>query len=229
MRLAFSIAAAMLTLACGGKAVVDAVGAGGSGGAGGTAQTCTSLVPCCDTQTNVDVDFQCDANNMPFCPSGSAFSQTGTCAFSASCIEPADCSGDQWCDFPDNQCGTGAVGTCRDRPNNCTDFFRATCLCTGEIASNPCEGEANGSDASVIGSCPTPLDLFACGDTFCFVGTQYCRRDVSDVVGEPDLYSCRSPSGPCIDEVDCQCVANEPCGNTCTGPPGEVRVTCPGG
>lgn len=59
------------------------------------------------------------------------------------------CGEDEYCDFPDNQCGAADVpGTCVVRPQACTREFNPTCGCDGETHSNPCVTHADGTDIS---------------------------------------------------------------------------------
>lgn len=232
---------ALLVAACGGSTVIDGSAGGassssaGQGGASSPASTsssggCTSFVSCCDDVTGEPVDYQCDANGMPFCPSGSSFSEDGTCGGGSLCLDAFACDVGAWCDFPDNLCGAGQPGTCRGVPQGCNDLFRPTCRCDGVIAANPCEGQSAGFDASENGACVPPLDTFACGDTFCGVGAAYCQRGVSDVGGEPDSYACVPAPNACTAGIDCACLAMEPCGFSCSDAGGgEVTLTCPGG
>ena len=73
-----------------------------------------------------------------------------------------------------------------------------------------------------------PQGSFACGWTFCLLGSQYCQR-VTDDTGGADGWSCLPLPDGCIDP-SCDCLADEPCGSICeAGPDGALVVTCPGG
>lgn len=232
---------ALLIAACGGSTVIDGSTGGssgassGQGGAGSPASTsssggCTSFVTCCDDVSGDPVDYRCDPSGMPFCPSGSSFAEDGTCGGGSACVDAFDCDEGEWCDFPDNLCGAGQAGTCRGVPQGCNDLYRPTCTCDGTIASNPCEGQSARFDASAGGTCMPPLDTFVCGDTFCGAGSEYCQRAVSDVGGEPDGFACVLAPGACAAAIDCACLADEPCGFSCSDAGGgEVTLTCPGG
>ncbi len=145
----------------------------------------------------------------------------------------AVCDADEYCDFAANTCGaTDEQGVCKPRPVGCPDVlvFMANCACDGMVYGSECDVYAAGSDRNALGSCTLPAGTFACGYTQCNVFTQYCRRDVSDVVGVPDDYSCL-PVPSCPSQFPtCGCLAAEPCGSMCTGDGATgLTLTCPGG
>ncbi len=232
-------------VACGGIAVIDASpGDGGAGGKSapqgvggmspstGSNATCSSAVPCCAERTGEEVDFLCDAAAMPFCPPGSRFSQDGSCGakIPTPCFEITGCAREMWCDFPDNLCGTGQPGSCKPSPRSCPDLHALSCTCSGNLASNPCDGEVAGFDMNAAAGCPPQMDMFSCGYAYCRLGEQYCQRSVSDVVGGPDDFRCLGLPAVCAGGVDCGCASAEPCGFACveTGA-GALTLTCPGG
>lgn len=143
------------------------------------------------------------------------------------------CHADEYCDFAANTCGaTDEQGTCTPRPTSCPDLLVAipTCGCDSTVYGQPCEAFMAGTDLNAGGSCPVPAGMFACGYTQCTILTQYCERQVSDVVGEPDTYACR-PLPSCPSQfATCTCLATEPCGAQCTGMGTTgLTLTCPGG
>jgi hypothetical protein len=142
------------------------------------------------------------------------------------------CPADEFCDFGRNSCGTtDENGTCRTRPNSCDDSFSPTCGCDGVVYSNPCDANAVGVDTSDVGGCEPPPGQFSCGHTFCDPTTQYCQVAQSDVGGEPAGFQCNQlPSGCMLPAADCNCLADEPCGDLCTGTANRgFEVTCLGG
>jgi hypothetical protein len=71
--------------------------------------------------------------------------------------------------------------------------------------------------------------LFACGAGFCELTTQYCLHDVSDVVGEPDVYTCQPLPGGCGSTPSCPCVASVTCGTMCDTIHTGLTLTCAAG
>ena len=138
------------------------------------------------------------------------------------------CGADEYCNYGDNSCGaTDSTGICTPRPMACDDIYQPTCGCDGTVYSNECDANVVGQDASGLGGCTAPAGTFACGQTFCADGQQYCQRAISDVGGEPDSYTCVSLPAGCD---ACACLANEPCGSSCEqAPGGGLTVTCLGG
>src|SRR5690606_1484515 len=107
-------------------------------------------------------------NGEPRCPPGSSFDQgQGVCSTPSACHSSSDCAGDEWCDFPDDRCGMAEAGVCRARPTGCNSVYQPACSCSGVVVGNPCVGQLDGSDLDATGSCPPPLDSFACGPFFC--------------------------------------------------------------
>lgn len=164
---------------------------------------------------------------------GGGGSGSGTVA----CTVDSGCMADEFCDFPDDQCGAGAPGVCQPRPTFCSDGALIVCGCDGSAAYAGCEMTA-GFDTNIDASaCTGPgtvaEEVFPCGDRLCRTSTSYCRRTGSDVGGEPDSFSCEPLPSACSDgnaEATCPCLATEPCGDTCAdGGDGEITLTCLGG
>ena len=142
------------------------------------------------------------------------------------------CPPEYACDFQANDCGgTDSLGTCIPRPGGCPDPAMWVCGCDGNVYDGECEANNAGVDVNIFGGCTPPLDTFACGFRFCAANTQYCRRQVSDVVGYPDEYDCVDIPAACGGSPDCACLANENCGDMCEVRPadGSLLLTCPGG
>jgi hypothetical protein len=110
-------------------------------------------------------------------------------------------------------------------------LYDPVCTCTGTIAANDCVGYSEGTDVNAKeGACAPPTGSFACGNLFCEIGFQYCRRDLSDVAGLPDEYSCKAVPASCGKTPMCSCLANEPCGQSCESSGlAQLTLTCPGG
>jgi hypothetical protein len=199
----------VVTVACGGKAVIDP--GAGSGGTGGT-QTSSS------TST-----------------SGTSTSTSSTSSSSASSGTP-DCGGTAcvggYCNWGDNLCGAGGPGECDVIPDLCTEEPQPlTCGCDGQIYYGGCEAAMVGVDVSNAEICTPPLDTVPCGSTFCAYGTDYCLVFISDVGDWPDKYACMPlPPGCSGSNAACSCMTQEPCSDWCEqDPDGSVTLTCPGG
>ena len=161
------------------------------------------------------------------------------------CSQSDGCGSDEYCDFPDDKCGTGEPGTCVKRSGGCSDGAVIICGCNGVVAYGGCQtaqGFDTNIDASSCDLSTPPNDsfglhnqaIFLCGDEFCHTGVSYCRRAISDIGGKPDHYDCQllpsscdgGPSTP----ADCACLAKEGCGDMCTvAAAEELTLTCPGG
>ena len=69
-------------------------------------------------------------------------------------IAGVQCAADEYCDYPNNDCGIAdAPGTCKPRPEVCTDIYLPTCACDGEVYPNPCDAASHGVDVNAKGSC----------------------------------------------------------------------------
>ncbi len=194
---------------------------GGSGGTGG----CTSFVPCCDAQGN-SVEPVCTP--YPQCPPGSSFPASGICSPS-SCSPEKPCGALEYCDYPDDLCGTGLPGKCEPRPGGCYDIYAPVCTCNGTIAGNDCDAYSEGTDIAPSNQCTAPAGMFSCGAGYCDASFTYCRHGVSDVGGEPDSWECQPIPAAC-NPATCACLELEPCGQWCEGSAnGGFTLTCPGG
>lgn len=139
------------------------------------------------------------------------------------------CEDNEFCDFPDDICGAAdGTGVCRPRPGDCPDIYMPVCACNGEVQSSACDANAVGFDVNRLGGCTPPADMFACGFLFCST-TQYCRVIIDDT-GMPPAYECGELPSECDEGVDCDCVADELCGDMCEADDDDnLTVTCPGG
>jgi hypothetical protein len=140
------------------------------------------------------------------------------------------CGEDLYCDYADNHCGSqDGEGICREAPTGCGGIYLPVCGCDGEVYSNECQARANGTDVSADGGCEPPESMFVCGFAFCQLESQYCRVQLSDVVGEPDGFECVSLPAGCGDAPSCACLTDEDCGDRCEEADDGFRLTCPGG
>jgi hypothetical protein len=91
-------------------------------------------------------------------------------------------------------------------------------------------GSESGSSGDSSGT-DTGGSTFACGDMLdCDLATEYCERQVSDVGGMPDTYNCVPLPKPCVGVSECECLADEFCGEFCEeAPGGGATLSCPGG
>ncbi|RMG96411.1 MAG: hypothetical protein D6705_11365 [Deltaproteobacteria bacterium] len=101
----------------------------------------------CDNQTygnsckaheaGVDVAYPGECKSMP-----------------APCDPQNPCPDTQYCDYPDDMCGKGEQGTCKDRPQVCPLVLDPVCGCDGMTYGNNCEAASSGQDYSMKGMCP---------------------------------------------------------------------------
>jgi hypothetical protein len=134
------------------------------------------------------------------------------------CSSNADCPPEDYCDFPDDLCGDGEVGVCREAPLGCEAHFAPVCTCDGDWHSNAgCAAAFARVDLWSTGACPVADGYFACGSDQCDLGVAYCQRTNAPpplqavCVELPDACLAPPTSG-------CECLADTPCGNAaCSG------------
>jgi hypothetical protein len=167
------------------------------------------------------------------CPEGVACEVVEACGSSTlctpevSCASNSDCIETYFCDFADGRCGAGEPGTCRARPEFCSDGVEV-CFCDGTTSDLGCVG-LSGRDHDDTGSCVVPPGKFACGHFQCPATSLYCKIVTSDTA-ELDDAQCDIPPPGCA-TLDCACLADvaAACGGTCDESSGGVVVRCPGG
>jgi hypothetical protein len=141
----------------------------------------------------------------------------GTCG-GQKCAFGQRCAHDM-CGAPDSE------GHCRDVPLDCLEppsTWRPVCDCKANVWPFSC-GEFDTAPAE-------RCTEFPCGGSKCAIATQYCERQVSDVGGVPDTYTCKPLPASCMGAPSCTCVRSEPCGGSCQGNgPLGLMLTCPGG
>jgi hypothetical protein len=143
-----------------------------------------------------------------------------------------ECPADQYCDFPQNSCGTAdEPGQCVPRPSACPPLLvpELTCGCDGKVYGSACDAQAAGADLNALGTCAPDARTFGCGYRLCSLTTEYCERRAGDPAGAPEQFSCPRLPG-CPGGASCACLASQPCGSQCSGSPrgGFTLVCAPG-
>lgn len=143
------------------------------------------------------------------------------------CMTNADCLPDRYCPLADRS-------YCRHRfqPSYCTlrplscpapnPGDRPVCGCDGESYATECDALAAGATMGP-GGCADQGSLYACGDTFCERGSEYCAElRYNDDFPSRD-WECRpmpSSSDPCVP------IMNQTCPGTGHPVPGMVPESC---
>jgi hypothetical protein len=83
---------------------------------------------------------------------GSSMSTSST-GGGTGCVMSNECTSTEYCDFPDDLCGAGAVGACTVRPPNCMNVYDPKCGCDGLQYANSCFAAMAGHDVDAYGLC----------------------------------------------------------------------------
>lgn len=68
-----------------------------------------------------------------------------------SVVDLNSCGEDKFCFFEDGQCN--GDGTCKDKPEVCTEIYAPVCGCDGITYSNPCFSYGSGMSIRKVGEC----------------------------------------------------------------------------
>ncbi|MGZ3420923.1 MAG: hypothetical protein ACXVEE_23805 [Polyangiales bacterium] len=64
------------------------------------------------------------------------------------------CSSSEWCQYTGGGCGfADGGGTCKPRPEGCTDIYAPVCGCDYKTYGNECDAHMNGVDVQYTGVC----------------------------------------------------------------------------
>lgn len=130
----------------------------------------------------------------------------GGCLGVGECGSAADCGDSEYCQKDEDCLG---LGRCAPLPTTCAapvDPSEAVCGCNGELYATACEANQAGQSAHVsVTECSTPpAGMFACGDGYCDVSTEYCAQvDGGDIGCRALPAACTVPSCDCFDYNVC--------------------------
>jgi hypothetical protein len=149
----------------------------------------------------------------------------------ADCMDSAECTAAEYCDFADDSCGvSGVSGTCAPILEGCTADDRPVCACGDTLHDNICAASAAGVDVAFLGECPLADPLaFRCGYGFCISGDEYCLAQAGTMPSAECI-----PLPPVCDPADCSCITNccdcdnaTCCSQYCINDDGDLTYTCP--
>jgi hypothetical protein len=143
------------------------------------------------------------------------------------CAASSACEPDAYCAFEPRLCGKGKrPGTCRPRPQDCSEPNSPVCGCDGKVYESACAAYRAGIDLDANGHCRERVpDWIACGPRFCDARTTYCEIILSDVFELPTTYACRALPPACMADgsaaPSCTCF---PSGTRCSSFCGDVET-----
>jgi len=155
------------------------------------------------------------------------------------CADNGACAANEFCEFSPGLCGKGqSPGTCRIKPESCTDEYQPACACDGKVYDNECAARAAGKDLAVMGGCTAQIPNYAaCGAHYCDARQSYCEIYLSDVFELPTDHFCRPLPSACRPEggvaKPCSCFPESTpclsfCGPLLTGGVDAFHLTCQG-
>ena len=124
------------------------------------------------------------------------------------------CAADEYCDYPSNSCGfADEGGKCKPKPDGLRrNLLPRLRLRRSDLRRRSASPTALDTTWRPAGTCTPPPGMFACGQHFCNAATQFCQKDLSDVSGWPDDYSCPELPAACGGTPSCGCITADPCG-----------------
>lgn len=193
-------------------------GGAGGGGTGGTASTSTST----STSTSSGAGGgACEYARE--CPCGPVMCQFSCDGCDKPCDPATPCPPGFWCDYPDNACGAGQAGTCRQNIGyGCGESGQPrVCTCGGAVVPGDCPGVIVSADVSADPALCSD-GTFPCGNLACKNYLEYCETTLPGLPGSEPSYACKTSSACKI--PDCYCVPGiEPA--TCEMVDGQMKVT----
>jgi len=126
----------------------DRCGDGQTGTCQARPSSCPAVVdPVCGCD-DTTYDNKCEA-----AAAGVDVQHQGRCNSGSDCTSSDECASDEFCEFPDDQCGDGQTGTCKPRPSICPAVVDPVCGCDNNTHNNQCEAAAAGTDVQYDGRC----------------------------------------------------------------------------
>ena len=195
-RVTFVTAVALAFFGCGeahdGPGGADGGREGGGGGVACGPTVCEDGLVCCNASCGICVAPGEGCPTIACVDAGADAGGGQVCGVRGT--DP--CPSDQYCDFPDEaMCGAAdAPGTCRARPDACTEDCPGVCGCDGQFHCNACAAASAGVDVDPDGSC-APADCAPMDAT----GQGACRR----------ILGVSWNGSACVSLGGCECVGTD--------------------